>query len=166
MTRNLKRLALAAAIALAAVPAFAAPALNQACYEAMINTAVRTKQSASWDVYLNCISNRDVDVDSLTNTVPFPDFPNPEQACQKEIARGGGDVGSKLYWTLLNKCIAQNQHGYDEAKYIWSHLSQKNAIFCVDAASKIQTFAYVMLGQCAVGFAAAQPLPPQTFNKW
>ncbi len=66
----------------------------------------------------------------------------------------------------MNNCIAQNQQGYDEAKYVWPHLTQKNAIFCLNVANKIETFPYIMLGQCATEFFAGQPLPPQTFNKW
>ncbi len=73
MTRNMKRWALAAAIALAAGTAFA-QAPDKACLDVMTETAVQNKESASLDVYNKCVADkRDVDVDSLTasiNTMP------------------------------------------------------------------------------------------------
>jgi hypothetical protein len=97
------------------------------------------------------------------NTVPFPNFPDPAQACRLQLLREHAQ-DNPAFETIVNNCIAENQQGYDAAKIVWPDLTQKNATFCLNAASKLQS--YIMLGQCASGFFAIQPLPPQTFNKW
>jgi len=103
------------------------------------------------------------------NTVPFPEFPDPLAACQK--ADANGEPVAKLlrnprFEALVNVCVAKNQQGYDLARDAWPALTQKNATLCVSVASKIETFPYMMLGECAAEMLASQPLPPHTFNKW
>jgi hypothetical protein len=103
------------------------------------------------------------------NTIPFPDFPDPTAACQTLAAQGRPIErlrGNPGFEEVVNQCIAKDQQGYDLAKDDWPALTQKNASFCVDAVSKNEIFKYALLGECAMQMLAAQPLPPQTFNKW
>ncbi len=107
------------------------------------------------------------------NTVPFPNFPDPSDACYTFISRAINNIRANANLppmaisksdSNVSECIAKNQHGYDLAKYAWPNLSKKNAIMCRDMAAKIDTtWSYAQLGECASTYSVPTP---QTFNKW
>ena len=126
MTRKLlKRLALAAAVALAASTTFAA-------------------------------SNK-----PGSNTLPFPQLPDPTEACHRDFAR------------VADQCIANDQQGYNVTQGLWSQLSQLSAEMCDKAYGMNSQVAredpaqlWAGMGDCVMQLYGYQPLPPQTFNKW
>ena len=73
------------------------------------------------------------------NTVPFPDFLDPTEACQKlpeaiaantNASNARAWPGMKLFTAddfkeVANKCIAKDQRGYNIVKQLWSELSQE-----------------------------------------
>lgn len=94
------------------------------------------------------------------NSVPFPDFPDPNTTCEQQFRE---EVARK-------QCLEENQHGYDRARTIWSNMSQYTATLCANLAARGQAWArYQMLGNCSSTWYYGYDVPrePSTpFKRW
>jgi hypothetical protein len=98
------------------------------------------------------------------NTVPMPNFPDPTAACQKSAettaaginasnARAGwpGGFTADDFKDGTNKCIADNQHGYDITRQFWtSHRHQRS--YVIDHMGiRVLTIPILLIGKSWVG---------------
>ena len=107
------------------------------------------------------------------NTVPVPNFPDPTEACQNlSVAQAEEIKRPRSQEELFNKCVADEQLGYDTVKQLWPELSQDSAEKCVrfygsrHYTNRSFPILWHVMAYCVTNLLATQPLPPQTFNKW
>ena len=80
--------------------------------------------------------------------MPFPDYPDPNQAC---LTFKGPPPDNAM--TGVDICISDEQRGYNEAKLIWPYLNQEHATFCAAHANMNKDpRRYYVLGVCAEAY--------------
>jgi hypothetical protein len=84
------------------------------------------------------------------NSVPFPEFPDPNVTCAQQFRDE----------SAVKQCLEENQDGYNTARTIWSQMSQYTATLCANLAAKARAWAsYVMLGNCASSWYYGYDVP-------
>jgi hypothetical protein len=84
------------------------------------------------------------------NTVPMPEYPDPNVGCQQYA-----DSRENYREATLKDCLEKDQNGYNELIYYWPKLSQYTASTCVKMMSPTlsnpaaRSYAYSFLGGCA-----------------
>jgi hypothetical protein len=101
------------------------------------------------------------------NTIPFPDYPDPTNACRQEAVAAGNKTQSTID-SAANDCIAEAQRSYNFSKAIWPRLTQQTATTCVNHVNglpRADAWHWQALASCASSLYSTQPLPPQVFTK-
>jgi hypothetical protein len=107
--------------------------------------------------------------DFAQNTVPFPDYGDPNAYCHQANWKidGPAEAARLEREASADWCIVTEQEGYDTARALWPRLTQANAQLCVDQtrAKGNLLIKYSNLGLCAASRFDTQPKPPHVFVK-
>jgi hypothetical protein len=84
------------------------------------------------------------------NTVPMPDYPDPNIVCKQYADSREGNYKE----AALKDCLEKNQNGYNELALYWPKLSQYTASSCIKLMSPMlsnpsgRAYAYSLIGDC------------------